>query len=105
VKVASGRSLLRSRANNSQMAPRGWALLPVAFAIDAPETGSNAGSSALTNPMNKPDGGDFAHISRSFQRRYRSRGKPEADAAPPISMATPKRRRPPGSPTTRVGSR
>ena len=31
-----------------------------------PETGSGTGSTSLTNRMNKPDGGDFQHISRFF---------------------------------------
>jgi hypothetical protein len=56
------------------MAPRGWALLPVRFAVNAPESGSTAGSSGSASRMNKPVGGDFAHISRFLQFPSTCRG-------------------------------
>ena len=34
--------------------------------INAPRSGSTAGSTAVATRMNKRDGGDFEHISRSF---------------------------------------
>jgi hypothetical protein len=55
-------------------------LLPVPAALNAPKTGSNAGSSPPVNAMNKPDGGGFQHISRSFQRLQVACGKREAAA-------------------------
>ena len=41
-------------------------LLPVSLAAETPETGSRPGSNQLGHRMNKPLGGDFDHISRSF---------------------------------------
>jgi hypothetical protein len=46
------------------MSQGGWACYQSLPAVDAPDTGSNAGSNTLAARMNKPDGGDFAHISR-----------------------------------------
>ena len=58
----------RSCAVASMRRPAGWPPATSPVAIEAPETGSSAGSGADTNRMNKPDGGDFAHISRFFPR-------------------------------------